>query len=51
MYETLTCHRSIIPGLLTSDGKAYRQALVIKEPLKFVEKLSVNLRHISSSEF
>ena len=44
MYETLTCHRSIISGLLTSVGKAYREALILKEPTKIVEKLSVNSR-------
>jgi hypothetical protein len=31
-----------IPGLLTSAGKAYRQALISKESTKIVEKLSVN---------
>jgi len=40
-----------ISGLLTSVGKASREALILKEPTKIVEKLSVNLRHVSSSEF
>jgi hypothetical protein len=40
-----------VSGLLTSIGKNSREALISKEPTKFVVKISVNLRHISSSEF
>jgi hypothetical protein len=35
---------SSISGLLTSVGKASWEALILKEPTKIVEKLSVNLR-------
>jgi hypothetical protein len=38
-------------GLLTPIGKTSREALISKEPTKFAEKISLNLRHISSTEF
>jgi hypothetical protein len=41
----------LISGLLISIGKTSREALISKEATKFVAKISVNLRHISSSEF
>jgi hypothetical protein len=34
----------IISGLLTSIGKTSREALISKEPTKFVVKISVNSR-------
>ena len=42
MYETLTCHRLIISGLPTSVAEATREALILKELTKIVEKLSEN---------
>ncbi len=35
---------SLILGLLTSIGKTSREALMSKEPTKFVVKISVNSR-------
>jgi hypothetical protein len=39
VYET-----TVISGLLTSIGKTFREALISKEPTKFVVKISVNSR-------
>jgi hypothetical protein len=36
--------RNVISGLLTSIGKTSREALISKEPTKFVVKISVNSR-------
>jgi len=36
--------RKRISGLLTSIGKTSREALISKEPTKFVVKISVNSR-------
>jgi hypothetical protein len=41
----------VISGLLTPIGKTSREALISREPTKFVVKICVNLRYISSSEF
>jgi hypothetical protein len=41
----------LISGLLIPIGKTSREALISEEPTKFVVKIRVNLRHISSSEF
>ena len=41
----------LISGLLTSIRKTSREALISIEPTKFGVKTSVNLRHISRSEF
>ena len=41
---TKTFRQFEISGLLTSVGKASREALILKKPTKIVEKLSVNSR-------
>jgi hypothetical protein len=38
----------LISGLLSSIGKTSREALISKEPTKFVVKISVNSRCIRS---
>jgi hypothetical protein len=44
MWERLPAAISVISGLLTSIGKTSREALISKEPTKFVVKINVSSR-------